>query len=81
MKRNTGKHFQRKGIKAMANIKDLMNAALKAEEMFELDELEEYAHINCPMCKNVNNKIESTMGRLGSATFYRCRYCGMDFTG
>ena len=32
--------------------------------------------MNCPLCGSETNKAESLLGRLGSLLWFRCRYCG-----
>ena len=57
-----------------------LQAAAEAIEIFDEDELEEYAFIQCPACDSVNNRVESALGQLGSIIHHRCRYCGAGFS-
>jgi transposase-like protein len=37
--------------------------------------------IRCPACGTINDAIEALLGKLGRLVHYRCRYCGMTFSG
>lgn len=37
--------------------------------------------IRCPACGSINARIEALLGKLGRLTHYRCRFCGMTFSG
>jgi transposase-like protein len=37
--------------------------------------------IRCPACGHINTRVESLLGKLGRLTHYRCRFCGITFSG
>lgn len=36
--------------------------------------------MKCPACKSDLNGPSCELGSLGNLRWYRCRYCGMDFS-
>ena len=36
--------------------------------------------MKCPACKSELNASECELGSLGMHRWFRCRYCGMDFS-